>query len=299
MWLLGMQASALFSLLAFAQEPAPLESEPVEESHEKSAAIRPLTVAVARVVGAPSAITALDDVHLYPTPEVRLRAIQRLSDRLLVEDQRALLAFAKGPRPPEFKWPAWRAVVNDILDVLLAQSAVLNGFEAELFRLARSAEDPVLRDYAIQKLPRLVLRLSKPAVREEARQIVREFAAHSGASEQGTALLAWQRLNAAGGEPDPLLADAVRSCLEADSITSSAQVSALQIGASLRLPEAVFAARRFLESSESPVALKLSSLAALGRCGNLEDGPVLRRFLENPTFQVAARTALLSLRANP
>lgn len=227
----------------------------------------------------------------------RISAIARLSDRLSATDVAALLEFAFAPRPGTIQPREWHAVVNDILDRLLAQKSPVPGLIPALCDSARTQSDPVLRDYSIQKLGNRLRTAPDSLAAQEILPVLKELAATPGADWQGTAILAWQRSLSDRGSlrHDAEFAKTAADCLNSPSATAAARLSALQAAASAGLPAAAAFARSRLADSSSPVAMKLSCLAALGSSGNESDLPLLNSLCDDPACGPAATAALRSL----
>ncbi len=224
----------------------------------------------------------------------RLEILHRLSTGLSSTDAAALLDFAVLPKPDGLPEVYWHALVNDIFDLLLRMKNPPGGTDGELIRAAAENPDPVLRDYALQKLGHLMRRSSLPdALRAKALEAVKNSAGTAGRNMQGTALLTWQRLET--GPASSEFRKAVMACLQSSEATGPARTAAFQAGSAAGMRETAPAARQALQNPRSATPLKLSALAALGIAGTTEDATLLRSFLPDNFCRPAAEAALSKL----
>jgi hypothetical protein len=184
-------------------------------------------------------------------------------------------------------------LVNDTFDLLLAMKTPPTALDRELSRMAKACDDPVLRDYALQKLGGRLKQPLTDAARAEALSTLKTAAVRHGEDFQGTALLAWQRAAAPGEDPE--LNKAILACLNSPETTAPARTTALQAGAARGLTGIAPAARRILEDPQSSASARLSALAALGSSGQETDLHLIRRFESDPLCGPAARSALKKL----
>jgi len=157
--------------------------------------------------------------------------------------------------------------------------------------MAEKATDPVLRDYALQKLPSAWR--NAPAPDQEKCLVVLENAAKdTRSSSAGTALLSLNRL---AFRDRSLLAKAGELALAAakdPSASAAARSTALQICASRKDVRAAPLARTILSDSASSVALRISAAAALGRVGDASDRAALESAAADAALKPAAEAAL-------
>lgn len=224
----------------------------------------------------------------------RLEILHGLSPNISSTDAAALLAFAVLPKPDGLPEVFWHAIFNDIFDLLLRMKNLPGGTDRELIRAAAGNPDPVLRDYALQKLGHLMRRSSLPdALRANALEAVKNSAGTAGRNMQGTALLTWQRLET--GPASSEFRKAVMACLQSSEATEPARTAAFQAGSAAGMRETAPAARQALQNPRSVTPLKLSAMAALAIAGTKEDAALLRSFLSDNTCRPAAQAALSKL----
>lgn len=225
----------------------------------------------------------------------RTAAIRRLPSSLRDPDVDDLKAFAFGNPPPTMRSGEWHSVVNDLLDVLLHQEKHRSKGLDWLTELARGTDDPVLRDYAIQKIP-LAWRFAPEKARGASLQLLEETARSADSFSAGTSLIVFRELS--GSEPDlaPRLNALALSVADNDAASPAARTTALQICAAGDRKDAAPAARRILASENASVAARIGAVAALGRLGTPEDRPALQAAAaSHPALKVPAEIALRHL----
>ena len=225
------------------------------------------------------------------TPQQRAAGARQLPPTLEEPEVTRLKAFAFGERPGEFIPPLWHALVNDLLDALLRQTRFRARGAGWLLEMAEKSTDPVLRDYALQKLP-AAWRNAPAADQEKCLAALEKAAKDTSSSSAGTALLSLNRLAA---RDRTLLAKAAELALAAAKDTSApeaARSTALQICASRKDVRAAPLARTILADSAASVALRISAAATLGRVGDASDRPALESAASDEALKPAAQAAL-------
>jgi hypothetical protein len=183
-------------------------------------------------------------------------------------------------------------------------------------------DDPVLADYAIQKLGGLALS-ANDTTQEKLVAALRRGAGREGEALQGTAFLAWQRCllrnvarresadrsrdadnaGAAVGESASVLEfpsdfrDALVSALLSDKTDPVAMVTMLSIAATVTPRHGAEAARRVFASSTAPISLRIAAIHALGSGGEPSDIAILQRCRQEAPLQRSADIALSRLGA--
>ncbi len=252
------------------------------------------------VRAADALITALTTPDQWPYAE-RQRATHRISRTLAADDVATLVAFLA--RPPEndtVRPPELRALKNNVADALIAQRQVDAGLLDAFLRLASDpAQDVTWREYLLQKLPDLALRLPDPEARTRATEFLRDRSESTEYILAGTAIIALERL----GRLDPSLIGPLEIAQRATRIldhpdqANACKIAALQILGAVDAGEGRARALAVLAEPARPLMLKVSALATLGACGQAADRDALRPFLDSPDYRLrtAARAAAAKL----
>lgn len=231
----------------------------------------------------------------------RQRESYQLGKRLSVEEVDTLLVFLlRSPDADTAKDDELAALKNNAADALLQQEGVSPRlFETFVTIFADPKQGEIWREYVIQKLPELSLRLDG-AARQAVLVFLRERTKDTDYIFAGTALIGLDRLHSA--RPDLVTGDEVSSralaILKSEQQADACKLSALQILAKYDPATALVRARSYLQS-EAPVMLKVSALATLGMVGQAEDRPALERYAKSPELRLrtAARAALAKMTA--
>ena len=247
----------------------------------------------------------------------RIRMARQLPAVLSSVDVQALLEFCGGPRPSGIDSRQWPSLVNDVLDKLLMQRAPVTGMASFLIAMSERTDDPVLADYAIQKLGGMALPSSNPE-QDEIVAALRRAAGREGEALQGTAFLAWQRCllrklarrehpelprpsdtpGTAVSEPAATLElpsdfrEALVLALRSDKTATVAMATLLSIAAKAAPRHGAETARRVLTSSSAPISLRIAAIHALGAGGELSDLVILQRCRQEAPLQRSADLAL-------
>jgi hypothetical protein len=231
----------------------------------------------------------------------RQRATHRLGRNLGTEDLGRLLAFLRhtpeeaGMRPDEL-----RALKNNIADALVGQRLVDETLLDQFLGLARDpGQDIVWREYILQKLPDLALRLPAPEARVRTTDFLRGQSENTDYIMAGTAIIALERL----GRDDPSLIGPVEIARRAQGIlhnpdqANACKIAALQILGAVDAPEGRRHALAVLDDPAAALMLKVSALGTLGNHGLADDREVAGRYANSPDYRLrtAARQAVAKL----
>lgn len=252
-----------------------------------------LATAIAR---AEVSVLVRDIIGRGPNPSVysqRFTGTHRLSDRLGVDDIRALLAFllAYDVNDP-LDGGALNAVKNDVVNALGRQAVYPDELTQTLCKGWRDTrQDPMWRDYCLQHLGRLYRRMPKNE------RLMAETALWNGVFEgeyqqPGTALLAL-RVNLERGIEAETLCKAAWTIAAAEQQPVAARVTALQLAAEMGAPLALERSREWMKRG-SETALRCSAVAVVGNLGDATDLEFLRSISKSGDIRItqAARAAI-------
>jgi hypothetical protein len=242
------------------------------------------------------------------SPAVRWAAVRALGTRLNQAERTALYDYLRGHEldPPG---PMRGVIKNDVILALKSQeppSQELPGVLLSMFY--DKAQDPVIRNYALQHLGTWYERVAEKAPVLDA---LWAGTADIDASIQGTALIGLSRLVQAsassqpppadspnrGPQPDTARLTVVASTLATDSAANDvARLTALQVCAELGIKDVLPAAIGLADGAAS-TPLRMSAVAAVGALGGPDQASLLNRLLtaQDPRIQTAARAALRRL----
>lgn len=233
--------------------------------------------------------------------EERLKLIHGLGNDLSKKEIQRLVAFLSKPVRKDFVAPDSLATLkNDVADKLIAQKTLPQGLSDVFVNAIDDVSQTVVwRDYALQKLPELYLKLSEKDKKNRAKLLDKLWAEtdHAEATFSGTALLGLRRLSS---KDQTVSAD--ETAKKAMAIAKDERhplanrVTALQVAASMGEKEALFYAREILAEADGsrPIMLRVSALATLGIMGTKEDVAVLAKVAESSEYRLrkAAQAAL-------
>ena len=231
----------------------------------------------------------------------RHRATYRLGKNLVEEDVEALKAFlARADDGDQLRAPELRGLKNNVADALIAQNRVgPDLLEAFLALASDSGQDAAWREYLLQKIPDLALRLEDETSRKNATDFLRGQSENTEYILAGTALIALERLHR--GDPSligPLeIAQRAERVLAHPQQANACKIAALQVLGAADGERGRRAARAALSDSQSPLMLKVSAIATLGAHGEPEDRPRVQAYENSPDYRLrtAARAALAKL----
>lgn len=189
---------------------------------------------------------------------------------------------------------------NDLSDRLLQRKETADAIsEALLHVLDDPGADLLWRDYCLQKLPMAFEQEALPEKRRAA--IIASLVEYAGdvrVSYSGTALLGLYRLRESPHAPDrQILVKLATNILDHRKYALANKITALQIAVLLGDADALNQAREIVETSDEPIALKISAIAALGQGGvPLHDMPLIESHSEDLDFRV--RRAVQTARNN-
>jgi hypothetical protein len=240
----------------------------------------PLTLTLRAIVGSDEA--EVDD---------RLTAVDTLGADLNCHEIAVLCVFLKQPLNPQAKrLRSLHALKNNILNVLREQTAPppgLTGLMVEMYH--DRAQDPVMRDYAIQHLGAWYNRddAVSPKERERIRAVLAE-AVRELNSTAGTALLGMHRLSADDEAFDATQIDCVAlSLVQSADTDTAARLTAIQVCAERGLKEALPTVETLAQTSDC-IPMQLSAIAAAARLGGSQQAKVLRSIGPTPNEEVNA-----------
>lgn len=221
----------------------------------------------------------------------RLKAVHGLGPSLTRNPIAILTVFLKQPPPAtESNLEGWRALKNDLLNVLRHQTSPPSGLTDLLIAMHRDpAQDRVLRDYALQHLVVWYEQGApdSPDGRGKIRAVLQE-AAQGNDSLAGTALLGLHRLSASDSEGEaPPINDLALNLVRSAATDPAARITAVAICAERGLVEALPDIATLADSTASE-PLRLAATTALRRLG------ALARAHQNPSLAGQDNTPVAS-----
>jgi hypothetical protein len=240
--------------------------------------------------------------------EERILAVRDLPYRLGDESVDRLFAFL-GERPAQGE-EDWYLVCNEILEILRKRNLSSEIYSERLVSLIESSEaDPMIRDYAAQHLAQWLSGIDPAAMevdRNRAKKTFERLVAEIIRPENSKLTVAGTGLSA--------LTDAVLngdSIIQAEktnvsevalemfaneSASTANRTSALQSAARLDVESLAEVCRQTAVNKSASPDLRLSSIAALGQVGSVEDIPFIQGFAQEETFKFAAAGAVKRLK---
>jgi hypothetical protein len=249
----------------------------------------PTTLALRRIVGSDAATLA-----------ERLQAVRELGPELTRDQIAALQVFLKAPPPGDDGLEQFRALKNDVLNVLRQQATPAAGVTELLAAVFRDpAQDAVLRGYALQHAVIWYEQGASdvPDGRERIRALLSE-AAREKSNLAGTALLGLHRLSEHDGALDAgEINRAAMRLVQAEETDPASRLTAMQVCAERGLTEALPVIES-LAAASACVPLRLSAIAAVGRLGGQAQVRLLGRVEkeQDAVMREGARLALRKLR---
>jgi hypothetical protein len=218
--------------------------------------------------------------------EQRARQLRRQTLQWNAETAQSLYGYLLRPdNLPGIPSMSSHALKNEIMDYAVEKDPDAGGV-AGLFLAAHqtSGQAPLIRDYLIQHLDGLYLRLEREGVSARKKQVEALLWKTAGPKrefESATALMALDRIaradRAFAAENKGRLERGALALLNHAQAEDADKVTALQVALRLESPAVLPAARKIAQAGTSSVALKASALGVLGRQGGREDAGWLEK----------------------
>lgn len=219
---------------------------------------------------------------LAPGPfRARKQAILGLGKDLGRVDCEALVGALRAPMS-ETDLDVEAAVRNTLLDQLRGQPVLAGHWHETLIELATSpGSHVVLRDYALQHMVDWYLDIRTEPAYDEARRamvdVLWRALDDTSAAISGTALLSLSQLAAEDPTvPSERIGHAALALLSREGTPAGSRISALQVCARLRVPDALPFARLWAKSGDT-LALRAGAISALGILGEPSDLELLEQ----------------------
>jgi len=226
------------------------------------------------------------------TARRRVDLLKSLELPLSEEEKDEIYAFFQATEPPaEMPVESWRWLMDEIFSLLRHDGTDNAKFASGLAGVYRnSSGDPIIRDYAVQHLGHL---LSAEGPPELIVSVLRDAASETQNTIAGTALLALNQ-----NFPQDLQTSAQAVQLASDPETHlTSRLTALQVAAAQRNPEALPVALTLAQDSTQPVSLRVSAIAAVAHLGSSQDQATLQNLVlsRNLRIKSASSSALQKL----
>lgn len=284
-------------------KPTPVPAPVVTADEQVPKKVRPLP---RRGSVVPGLIEILSDLSLHRTRHIE--AVRGLPKDLTDAELEGLIDLIRSQVPETRNPQDWYVILNEIMNVLHEPRCDIDAYRVAMAALVQDrAADPVVRDYAAQHLTLSIKGASSgqglaglPMVMETCLKIV---ASDEDSFEDltGTVLLSLCSLNerlpsGALNDYRARLGEAVIPLVSGARKASAAnRVSAIQASGRMGFTDALPAIRELARDQDENLAVRLSSVAALGYFSRPEDRDFLKQLAEsNSTLSPAAKTALQS-----
>lgn len=233
----------------------------------------------------------------------RLQAIHQLQRNLTEPEIEGLLAFLHQKADSEkLELLEFDALKNDIVLALLKQPGAPGALPGHLRAMfADTTYDAVWRDYCVQFLGQIYPKLGDDVEKAKIRTVFQEALKARKESFAGTALIALKDMADLPEFPKTETADAAMKILRDKETADFVKLTAMQIAAILKHPEALSTARKLLAAPGTSINLKASAVAAIGQLGGREDIARIEPLTRGGDVRVAmaARAALARLNPSP
>lgn len=231
--------------------------------------------------------------------EERFRMIHTLDKNISAGDVDYYFNFLSRPfKGDDLRAGEFDTLKNDLADKLLVQHRLPKNITGRfLHMIDQKALGVVWRDYVLQKLPDLYKRVET----EDRVRILKKLWESADSVEHtfsGTALLSLSRMDRLypGVVVSERFAERALAVVQGVAFSDQNKITALQLLAESRHPEALNLARKILDA-ESTVMLRVSAIGVLGIMGQSADKEDLLYYANSPEFRLrrAAKAALQRL----
>jgi hypothetical protein len=187
---------------------------------------------------------------------------------------------------------------NDLADRMLAQSSLPDGFATDFIAMLDDPEQGIIwHNYILQKLDALYLHPDAADQRQQILDRLWQECRSPKPSIAGTTQMTLLRLHEQ--RPDVVeakkLASRTQWVIERDVYSNSDRLSALHVLSSLDYAKSTQIARSWLIDESSPILLKTTALAILGKQFQGSDRPLIGSYSKHSDLRLrsAARNALI------
>lgn len=227
----------------------------------------------------------------------RRRMVEALGNDLSDADIRALLAFVRSmPEAVGLDESGFNGVGDVVLLKLEEQPQLPSDFADHLVAMFYDEVlNAIWRDYCIQHLGTVY-----QCVPKEKRSLIRQLyqdALEPGSTFAGTTLISMKRSIGTPDMPINFVAEQAMAVASSDAFADAERLTALNIAAYFRHPEAVGFARQIIDSRESAAMFRAAAIAVLGKHGQPSDTSILQSYLNSSDIRlrVSAKNALDTL----
>lgn len=189
------------------------------------------------------------------------------------------------------------ATKNDLADDILARPSLHHAFASEFLALLDDpSQGTIWHNYILQKLDTLYLHSDAAEQREAILKRLWKESRSPTPTFAGTTLMTLQRLH----EQRPYIVEAAKLAkhaqwvAEREAYSNSDRLSALHVLSAIAPEPARIVARTWLELEDSPLLLKTTAIAVLGKQPTESDRSLIQPFLKHPDLRLrtAARSRL-------
>jgi hypothetical protein len=201
------------------------------------------------------------------------------------------------PLENELQEVALASEKNDLADAILAKSSLPSDFPSQFLALLDDpAQGTIWHNYILQKLDTLYLHPDASDQREAILKHLWKESRSPSPTFAGTTLMTLQRLN----EQRP---DVVETCklskhaqwvVDHQAYSNSDRLSALHVLSAINFKSSASIARRWLGEDATPLLLKTTAIAVLGKAPEPSDTVLIEGYLDHPDLRLrtAARAIL-------
>jgi len=221
---------------------------------------------------------------------------------LTPEDRDALLAYLTQPQPPALSSGEWEERVNEILNLLRAQSGGVPGLSDLMLHMADCDSNPVLRMYALQHIALWIPDETAPEKRDAMLAYLHTLLKRPSDPLAGSALLFLTDLEHSGhiprsAERDAQFQAAALRLVSDPSTRPDVRISVLHACVDRKQSDILPTARVIAADETQMIPLRKAAIHSIGRMGTEADIALLESLAaRNKDLQAAITPALMLLK---